>query len=216
MAAITQPPPMCEVCQATSWFRLQPEDNAGTPHHVSRTALELSAKTCNLCAMILRAALSNYRDSRGIRDGRGYWRILSGIRLQSPRGIRDMRYTKDMGSCRPTSTDSYGDNFRVIAPTGIFDDNHEHFPSSEGTPDLKSLGLDDRDPPIDMPVWLYGNWWAAASPKGDGDISHARLVGIGARFGRTQSVFDAFGNKAGEVHLRGSGISICTTDGKLH
>ena len=45
-------------------------------------------------------------------------------------------------------------------------------------------------------------------------MSPVRLMGIGARLGHTPRVQDAYGSADGDVHLRGSVISVCTTDGK--
>jgi hypothetical protein len=37
---------------------------------------------------------------------------------------------------------------------------------------------------------------------------------VGARFGKSRSSFDAFGERAGDISLKGSAIGICRSDGE--
>jgi hypothetical protein len=221
---------ICKLCRSILWFQLQPEDIPASPHHKSRRALEQSARTCRLCGMVLRAAISNYRDSRGLRHRRGYWKVFHSIRIQeAPGTIRDVTYAIHMGSSLPVGESPLwnagrpvvipallpGGNWNawrhVVAPTGTFDANYDHIAREEALPDMGSLDL--NEPADDMPVWLYGNWWGAGPPQGDGDSSHLRFMGIGARFGRSHHIFDACNTEDGKAHLRGSAIRVCTTDG---
>lgn len=202
----------CQLCKSILWFQLQPEDLDATPHHKSRRALEQSAKECRLCAMVLRAAISNCRDSRDVRHGRGYWKVIHSLRIQdAPGTIRNVMYTSHMGSSVPVGGPLWNAQRPVIAPTGIFDDSLDHIASDEALPDMGSLDL--NEPADGMPVWLYGNWWAAGPPKGDGDSSHLHFMGVGARFGPSPRISDAYDTKDGDAHLRGSAIRVCTTDG---
>lgn len=215
----TQPPKAssrCELCNSIVWFHLQPEDLPATPHHKSRRALEQSAKSCGLCNLVLRVAISNHQDSHGIRHGRGYWRVFYFIRIQEASGtVREVQYVKDMGSSPPIgesfSNPSDISGRAVICATGAFDANYDHIVSEEALPNMGNLDL--SEPPDDMPVWLYGNWWGAGPSKGGGDSSHLRFMGVGARFGRSPRIFDAWDTDNDQVHLRGSAIRVCTTDG---
>ncbi|KAG4220625.1 hypothetical protein PC116_g30896 [Phytophthora cactorum] len=99
----------------------------------------------------------------------------------------------------------------VLAATGNIKADGNHV--GDDNLNLESVSINEDDS-ADLPVWVYGNWWAAREPNGPGDTSHLRLMGIGARFGKTQSHFDAFNNRADQVSLRGSSIGICTSDGK--
>jgi hypothetical protein len=223
---------ICDVCTNVVWFELQPEDVRGTPHHKTRKALEESAKTCILCKMVLRSAISNYRDSRGTRHGRGYWRKSNAVTYHDQASVRDVTYTQEMGSCRPEGT-NYGTGTRrtvifpivgmdtqpkllncpIIAPTGMLDAlGLKHLKQDNEPPSLDMLEI--KGPSDDLPVWLYGNWWADSEPKKQGDVSHLRLMGVGARFARSQSHFDVFNLKPGCISLRGSAIGICTTEGE--
>ncbi|KAI1814779.1 HET-domain-containing protein [Poronia punctata] len=209
------PPPdwRCDVCESIAWFQLQQEDSRATAHHATRKALEASAKTCVLCQMVLRAAISNHKDSRGVRYGMGYWTQTDAIRHIDHAGtVRDVTYIKNLGACLPERStdwrDGPGGGRPVIAPTGSFDADFKHVKREDGLPSLEKLDLEDASD--DWPVWLYGNWWAVSLPKRKGDISHLRLMGIGARFARSQSHFDAIGLRPGDVNLRGSAIGICT------
>lgn len=204
----------CDVCSNIVWFQLQPEDIPAIPHHKSRTELEQSAKTCGLCDIVLKAAISNYRDSRSVRDGRGYWRVFHILNMQESLGTaQDIMYINEMGASAPAGPLWWNESSTppVISATGVFDANLDHIAKQETLPNVGNLNLDE--PPDDMPVWLYGNWWAAAPPKGGGDSSHLRFMGVGARFGRSPSIFDAYNTKKGSAQLRGSVIRVCTTDG---
>ncbi|KAK0629359.1 heterokaryon incompatibility protein-domain-containing protein, partial [Bombardia bombarda] len=203
----------CSICTAIPWFELQPEDVFATAHHPSRKALETSAKRCVLCRMVLQAAVSSYKDTRGIRNGRGYWRQFDGVLYQDvDNTVRNVSYVKELGSCMPvTSTD-----FRkgptggpaVVAPTGAPNPEGEHV--EEKIPRLE--GLDLNEPPEDMPVWVYGNFWAENEGKAGGDTSNLRLMGIGARFAKSASHFDVFGGSRDQIKLCGSSIGLCTGD----
>jgi len=163
--------------------------------------------------MILRAAISNYQDFRGTRHGKGYWRQFNAVKYHDQSGVRDVTYIKEMGACMPpTKTDFNKGPGGVIAPTGMIDADGHHLKNEEALSKLEALEIGSS---IDtLPVWLYGNWWAESEPRQDGDLSHLRLVGVGARFGRSESHFDAFNVKPGDISLRGSAIGICTSDGE--
>ncbi|KAK6953153.1 hypothetical protein Daesc_005453 [Daldinia eschscholtzii] len=209
------PQKTCSVCEKILWFQLQPEDVLATPHHASRRALEASAKTCQLCAMVLRAAISNYRDSRGRKNGMGYWRQFNAVNYHEGSNVRRITYVKELGATMPATATDYankGMGRGVLAATGNIKADGNHV--GDDNLNLESVSINEDDS-ADLPVWVYGNWWAAREPNGPGDTSHLRLMGIGARFGKTQSHFDAFNNRADQVSLRGSFIGICTSDGNV-
>ncbi|GAP92189.1 putative heterokaryon incompatibility protein [Rosellinia necatrix] len=210
------PTRICDVCIKVPWLKLQAEDVRGTPHHKTRKALEESAKSCILCEMVLRAAISNYRDSRGTRHGRGYWRQSHAVDYHDQGSVRDVMYTKEMGSCMPESSTDYrtGAGRPVISPTGVFDADFKHIQKADDEPpSLETLEIGGPgDDLSDLPVWLYGNWWADSEPKGQGDDSHLWFMGVGARFARSQSHFDVFNLDPGSISLRGSAIGVCTTE----
>jgi hypothetical protein len=234
MASITDLPsatPACGVCAGIPWLELLPEDADGVLHHKSRKSLETSAEHCTLCAMVLRAATSNYRDSRGIRHGKGYWRNIEHMKCSEGQSIRDVKVVRDLGSHAPTlqvevdahsppmvcsATACLQDDFTktidasVIAPTRKADDSYTTLPCEDPL-DLSDLEI--RSATENLPVWLYGNFWATPEPKQPGDSSLIRLVGIGARFGTSASPFDAYGSQPGEMHLRGSSIGLCSVTG---
>ncbi|KAI1413044.1 HET-domain-containing protein [Hypoxylon sp. FL1857] len=207
---------VCSVCDKILWFELQPEDVFGTPHHASRGALEASAKSCKLCALVLRAALANYQDSRGRRGGKGYWRQFNAIKYHDGSRMRDITYLKELGACVPATGTDYpmGVGRAVLGATGNINSDGMHVDDEHEIPNLEALSVDENET-TDLPVWLYGNWWAQYEPIAPGDTKPLRLMGVGARFGKTQSHFDALNTRPDQVHLRGSNIGICTDDDSL-
>lgn len=242
----------CDVCDKVPWGALPPEDDAATPHHKSRRALENSAQTCVLCRLVLRAAVSNYRDSQGVRHGEGYWRESYAAqynhRDQYQLRSESIMLIKEIGACRPATrtefnnltgsivqdipsfSDIDGERLRTMTreytiggvspsltlPSGIVDSNGHHlaFDSSSKVPNLDALELDSPRLTENLPVWLYGNWWAESELKEVTlDDPSYRIVGIGARFGRSPSPFDAYNARLGELKLCGSALSICIADG---
>jgi hypothetical protein len=202
---------LCNICLKVPWDNLPMEDGlACYPHHRSRDALERSAKNCPGCKIILRAAIANWRDSRAIRGGKGYWRRFEKINyITEGSSGQDIMYMKEYGSCMPAKFGKGG----VFAPTGSFDEDGEHV-WRESLPALEALELESST--ASMRVWLYGNWWSDPNePLGKGKHSDLRLVGIGARFGRSPSIQDAINNKPNDMHIRGSAVGVCTNDGKL-
>jgi hypothetical protein len=205
----------CVTCKAVPWFQLQPEDVSGTPHHASRRALEESAKSCSLCRLVLKAAVSSYKDTRGVRNKRGYWREFIAVTYHDFDGsVRKVTYVKELGACMPvsfvSSTEAKPIGRPVLAATGAPDPEQNHV---DEVLNLEGLSLDE--PPDDMPVWVYGNIWAAHMEKKPGDMSHMRLVGVGARFARDKGHFNVFEVPKDDVKLCGSLIGLCTDDGEL-
>jgi hypothetical protein len=148
--------------------------------------------------------------------------------VQDGSGFRDMMYVRELGAHPP---DSYAGpsetlvtqapvnedfvkrmKIPIFAPTGNLGENESPEKGDETLPNLEELEI--RCPTENLPVWLYGNYWAESEPKHDGDRSHLRLVGIGARFGSSFEPFNVFNSKPEEISLRGSSISICTSDGE--
>ncbi|KAK2767497.1 hypothetical protein FQN54_003654 [Arachnomyces sp. PD_36] len=165
--------------------------------------------------MILRAAISNYQDSRGRRQGKGYWREFIAVTYKDASSTKDVMYVKEMGASMPAAgVTSYlkgAGGQPSLSATGRLDADGDNLPQRDDLPDLDALQIEESASST-WPVWLYGNWWADSEPKGGSDQSHLRLVGIGARFGRSQSHLDTFGLKPGDVGLRGSSIGLCTAD----
>lgn len=212
-AGAVAPQKICSICRKVLWFELQPEDLLGTPHHSSREALEASAKSCRLCHMILRAAVANYRDSRGRRNGKGYWREFVAAKHHSGSGVRDVTFVKDLGANMPVNTTGHskGGAKPILAHTGNITADGTHIDDDEPSLDEPTI---DEDETADLPVWLYGNWWSESEPKESNSTSQMRLMGVGARFGKTQSHFDAFNCKPDWIHVRGSQLGICASDGE--
>lgn len=224
---------ICSLCAGVLWFDLPPEDVGATAHHKSGKALEQSAQSCILCDMILHAAISNYRDSQGVRHGKGYWRQFDRVKLNDGSDIKDMMYVKEMGAnCPNPGTPDFsqrrsrplimglpaGAGFyrkfstTVILPTSILDSNGHPIEDDKALSQLEALTI--GNPADSLPVWLYGNFWADSKPKENEAQSHLRLMGIGARFGSSPMPSDAFGSNPGEISLRGSAIGISTSDGE--
>lgn len=211
---------LCDVCLKVPWYDLPSEELPGYPHQTSRQALETSAKTCRACKLVLGAARSNYRFSRNTRYSKGFWRELSSLKYVEDFAVRDVTISKELGSCAPTTDTTSGRQNRgavVIAPTGCIDASGEHLleeeTSTEDTIWLESMEILSSTAPIK--VWLYGNWWQDIQQSDGDDRSDMRLVGIGARFGRSALIWDAINNTTDHVHLCGSAIGVCTNDGLL-
>ncbi|KAK2732732.1 hypothetical protein FQN57_002486, partial [Myotisia sp. PD_48] len=156
--------------------------------------------------MVLRAAISHYQNSRGTRDGSGYWRHIRMVKYHDELGaVLDLTYITELGACMPVKSSGGG----VLSATGAFDSNGNHLKEPNRSLGLESLDIES--PSDTMPVWIYGNWWAESQSKEDIKSSKICLVGIGARFGQSQSHFDVFGGKKGDVKLCGSTIAVSTT-----
>jgi hypothetical protein len=63
---------ICRLCIDIPWFDL-PAEFGGQAHHSSRSTLEASARTCPLCAMVLRAAIANLQPDD---DKQSRWRYF--------------------------------------------------------------------------------------------------------------------------------------------
>lgn len=143
----------------------------------------------------------------------GYWRQFNAINYHEGPNVRKITYVKELGSCIPATSTHYNNGLgrAVLAATGNIKADGSHV--DDDTLNLEALNISEEDS-ANLPVWLYGNWWAEHEPSGTGDTTHLRLMGVGARFGKTQSQFDAFNSRPDQVSLRGSSIGICTSDGK--
>jgi len=101
-------------------------------------------------------------------------------------------FVKELGACMPvTTTDFKGPlpaSRAIIAPTGAPDSGGEHV---DKVTRLERLDL--NEPPDDMPVWAYGNYWAMHEPEKLGDATALRFIGFGARFAKSSRHFDVFG-----------------------
>ena len=76
---------------------LPAEDAGGQQHHASRRLLEVSAQNYPVCSLVLRAAVANYQDSRGIRNGKGYWRQYNCIHYKDGSRMHQMNVVKELG-----------------------------------------------------------------------------------------------------------------------
>ena len=119
-----------------------------------------------------------------------------------------MTYVLNYGTCSPR----YGLPPRsVLAPSGIIDQNGNPVSAIDTSlPDMDSLKLGARDE--SMKAYVYGNWWAQGQAQSEGGRIHLRLVGIGARFCTSPSIFDSIHAQEGTAHIRGSAISIILAD----
>lgn len=226
-------PRTCNICARLRWHDLPAEDDVAYPHQPSRQALESSARSCPVCKLVLQAAISNYRDSRGIRDGKGSWRQWNRLKVQDESGIREVTLVKDLGVCRlegepvlnefssgPPIILSYlnsamviGEESRlwqtVIMPTRDVDMNYNCL-AAEPLPEREEADI--KASTAFMPVWVYGNYWCHREVYIEGMDVH--LMGFGARFGHSGRPEDAVNTNPGQIHLRGSSFVLCTNDGK--
>lgn len=93
---------ICELCKDIQWIDL-PNEFGGQVHHNSRSALEISAKTCPLCAMILRAAIANLQPDD---DKQGRWRYFRIVMLKrnpddEDHAARPFMIVRDLGFNQP-------------------------------------------------------------------------------------------------------------------
>lgn len=224
---------LCDICLRFPWHNLPAEDAGGQRHHETRRQLEASARSCPVCHLVLRAAVANYHDSRGVRHGTGYWRQHNFINYKDEHGTRQMNVVKELGRCMPAGqivpsrdrrrtvisgvtvqelasvAPGYRDGQTVLTPTGPVDGDYSvgAVPSEAHTDKILEAET------AHLPVWLYGNWWCSRDIRKAG--LHPSLVGVGARFGRTSSPWDAVNTVPGHVHIRGSNIRLRTNDGTL-
>ena len=210
----------CDLCVQVPWYSLQPEESAAYPHHQSRAALEKSAKTCNLCSLVLNAAISNYRDSNGSRFGSRYWIEFFGIDFADGMGgTRFIHYNRELGPFPPSTSSDFARISKecrgqpIRAPTGhINHHTRQALPDGGKLQDNKALDLETYEK--SMSVWLYANFWAGKQPESESDQTAWRLMGFGARFARSSSIFDSIGTHKDKISLRGGSIGVCTDDGK--
>lgn len=224
---------ICDICLRFPWHNLPAEDAGGHQHHATRRQLEEAAKACPTCRLVLRAAVANYRDSRGIRNGKGYWRQHNCIHYKDASGMHQMNVVKELGVCLPAApitpsnsrsrtvvscvptqevgamAPGYRTGQTILMPTGPVD---AKFNVGDVTSEQEHGNDDLERETLDSPVWVYGNWWCHRDVRKAGLLPH--LVGVGARFGRTASPWDAVNTSPGKVHLRGSNIRLFTNDGK--
>lgn len=222
---------ICDTCLRFPWHNLPAEDASGQQHHATRKLLEESAQQCPVCNFVLRAAVANYQDSRGTRNGKGYWRQHNCIHYKDASGIHQMNVVKELGACLPAGQTTPSNNssrtivscvpvqevgamapgYRsgqtILVPTGSIDSD---FSVGVAQPD-QGQGRDLQAETATLPVWVYGNWWCHRDIRKAG--LHPHLMGVGARFGRTASPWDAVNTSPGKVHLRGSNIRLRTNDG---
>ena len=220
----------CDLCSGVLWFNLPSEDIGAIPHHRSRKALEASAETCPLCRMVLRAAISNYQ----VIDPRnGHWREYVKLNVQDETGSREMLCTRELGNHHPehnatgriplvlfapagpdfvNALGSHNARVPVVCPTREHDAKRRA--GEEGEELLKMGDLRIDSPAVDLPVWIYGNYWRESATYDQGNNAQLRLLGIGARFGTSPKPIDAFKCEPGHLSLRGSAIRICTSDGE--
>jgi len=202
---------ICMVCKRTPWFGLPPEDGPGVPHYATHAALAECVRTssCDVCPLLLKAAISHYTHHQNVRYGKGFWRQFDIRHYADANGAaRKVSRFTSFGSCVPAEARTAPSQLSggVMAPTGIIRMEGEHM--NDGLADLDHLTLEDI--PLDLPVWLYGNWWS------DGEASERdkfKFMGIGVRFGTSASHFDAFGTEAGNLQLNGSLIRVGVDDG---
>lgn len=174
----------CQACQRIPFGQLPYEDEEAIPHYPTLAALELSAKTCSFCNLILLAAgeyaLIRKNEQTGNTDANpGGWithvaeKSSAGkdvmIRIQGGNRIQGMMTgTKYAGPMYMNPREQYPDGSNVRA-------------------------------------WLFGNWW-----KIPGDNSSRQLIGLGVRLGTGPRDVDADGNSEESITYRGSNLRIRT------
>lgn len=84
------------------WTNL-PNEFGGQAHHTSRSALEISAETCPLCAMILRAAIANLQADDDKQSRWRYFRIVMLKRnpTDEDRAAKPFMIVRDIGFNQP-------------------------------------------------------------------------------------------------------------------
>jgi hypothetical protein len=205
---------MCQTCKLTPWSQLPPEEYPAYKHHESRTALEASAKDCVMCKMLLEAAISANRNSKGSREGKSYWRKLLGVDYLENGTTRRVMYSFDLGA--NLSSMSSPPTGGVIAPTGKISGNgaNESLPHDPADV-LRMEDLSLNETAATDKVWLYGNWWKQSDDYRPGSEEGLNLMGIGVRFAKSGSIHDAPGCNQDTINLRGSPLRVCTSDGKI-
>ncbi|CZR60751.1 uncharacterized protein PAC_10647 [Phialocephala subalpina] len=227
---------LCSICANIPWIMLMPEDLPAQPHHKSLDTLITSSKICPLCKLVLHAAVSNYRRSLDQPKGEPHWirfETIGAIDNPATGTVRKITYIKELGKCMVIdesdvcednrggyftsmkmdwSTDLQFGRTVIIADTG--QENHGLMAPVEDEPiNLEELR---KLVPATYGVWVHGNHWsksgAANFEESVKDLTLINMVGIGARFGSSGSVFDAINNPTQSLHIRGSALSICTDE----
>lgn len=227
---------LCEICRHVVWEDLPFEDAVGDAHHASLDALLASAKTCKACALVLHAAVSNLRRSQERQqDDRPCYTRYETVNTPDPgheNRLRKVAYTKALGPAMPAmesdvvtqgrggyfthvptqwSTEMFMQASEFVAVPG-FVDAHDIAPVESEAIDVKALR---SQVPLNMGIWLYGNWWAELNTKSETHLDAQLLMGIGARFGTSGHLFDSINNVGKTLQLRGSALSVIAHDGEL-
>ncbi|KAF2176839.1 HET-domain-containing protein [Zopfia rhizophila CBS 207.26] len=186
---------LCDVCTHVPWILLPFEDHEGYPHHASLEALINSATTCAMCGIVLHAAVSNLRRSKEPPPGiRSWWKRYESVHTYQDvrsNALRRATYIKGLGPSMPTMQSDM-----VVEEIPI---------------DLDELRT---QVPKSMGIWLYGNYWSDPEANIQDVASQNRLMGVGARFGKSNHMFDSINNPKEWIHIRGSALSIATDEGK--
>lgn len=235
---------LCDLCLRTPWYGLPAEDRPHRPHHKSLGELETSAKTCAMCKLVLAAALSHDDYLGGLRDGRGFWTLRSFRHCITTLGEtpRETMFLTLFGAERPARSPNFsGSKFEmercvvmsarsfgmpggihgadftralkqpVLAPTAVVDSFGRHV---EGAKPFPADVIIPQAPSKNLPVWIYGNWWASGDPTKAESASPNVLMGIGARIGTKAHVWqDTFNSEKDRIVLCGSGIAVSTDCG---
>lgn len=235
---------LCDLCLRTPWYDLPAEDRPHRPHHKSLGELETSAKTCAMCKLVLAAALSHDDYLGGLRDGRGFWTLRSFRDCITTIGEapRETMFLTLFGAERPAQSPNFsgrkfemercvvmsahgfgmpggkpGTDFTralrapVLGPTTVVDGSGRHV---EGAKPFPTEVITPQAPRKDLPVWIYGNWWANDDPIKAESVSPNVLMGIGARIGTKAHILqETFNSRKDQMVLCGSGIAVSTDCG---
>lgn len=212
---------------------LKSEDLPGHLHHASLDALLDSTRTCEVCDLILHAAVSNYRRSLEAPVGTHRWGRFETVHApenSSSNILHRAAYVKGFGPCMPRmESDCRGGGYfqptdrvanwnpefqfgrtALLSMTDMTERTDEK-PVEDEALDLVEL---KKEIPKSYGVWLYGNIWVRHGSDGS-NLTDLRYVGVGARFGSSGHIFHSINNTKGDVLIRGSALAICVEGSKL-
>jgi hypothetical protein len=95
---------ICDTCASVPWIGLLTEELEGYPHKANLEELIASSNSCSFCALVLHAAVSNYRRSLDLGEENYRWRRFEPVMLgddPESEGVRKTVYKKELGMCKP-------------------------------------------------------------------------------------------------------------------
>lgn len=172
---------LCGHCSAIPFEDLPAENENAVPHQPDLDCLRVSAKTCRLCDLLSEAVDELLKEiEQPGKHVQAHFHYWKQVR-------EGVMIRVDQGTGREyfqlQSVDDEKSNRGLLFPSG-------------------PKGKEENGP---LRPWLYGNWWTIPSLE-----SNPKLLGMGVRVARGPSPFDAEGQDAGTVYLRGSALRLQT------